>query len=230
MSRPELDLPYAWPPFGWPSLGAGPRRYELEAPAFRRSRYEDLYFELKSGPIRHFFAYVAVGDALPPEEGASSGGQGGPDLNVAGLRRLRAGEGRPQATRQVVLDMIDAAHFLDRALLIPPCPINDRAAAEARRIMISETRLLDPEQLRIATVLLSVRNEIEAGYIANFLPSTWHRVAIGEDSGLPLLLTEDYEAVDEPRHRLVYAAPTTFAEAVSLGEIISLNHLPDAGA
>lgn len=96
--------------------------------------------------------------------------------------------------------------------------------------MISEARLLDPEQLRIATVLLSGGSEIEADYIANFLPSTWHRVTVGEDSGLPLLLTEDYEAVDEPRHSLVYAAPATFAEAASLGEIISLNHLPDAGA
>jgi len=225
LSRSELDLPYAWQPFGWP------RSFEAERITSLLRFWPRLRSQLiEREEMRFFFAFVAVVEDLPLEEAPPREGHERHDPNAAALRRLHTREGRPPPTRQIVLDMIDAGHFQACADAIPTCPINDRAAAGRRRGMLAETDLLNSEMLATAMLLLAGESDIEAGYIANLLPSTWHRVVIGRQAGLPLLLTQDYEEEAVPAHRLLYAAPATFAEAASLTEIISLNHIPDAGA
>lgn len=224
MSFLDRELPYAWPAFGWPRLADGevaPSTLELWLRIL--PRLSDF------GQMTYYFAYVAVDEDLPIEESVGPEAGGDRDPVIGSLRDRRSEEGREPATRQITLDMIEADHFLDRARHIPPCPINDAEAAIRRRGFLDEVDLLNPERLSIATLLLSGQEELEAGYIANFLPSTWHRVAIGREIGLPLLQAPDYDMAGRELRRLAYAAPVTFAEANSLTDIISLNHLPDAG-
>lgn len=83
--------------------------------------------------------------------------------------------------------------------------------------------------MRVFTAWLNNEDPHEQTYLAGFQPSTWHLIIIG-DEGIPVMESRNYDDDEYKTVNLTYARPATAWELGALLDLVSIDHLPEAGA
>lgn len=171
-----------------------------------------------------FFAFVESADELD-KTGHDLDGLGSDWFGA--LLKVRGDQGLSEPTQFVWLDCVRANYFAELTWRGETCDINNAIEAARRRDRIAS---LDGSKFIVMPLLLSRHIEAERSTFLQLMEVSWHRVTIGTQAGLPVLVAPDFDL--EPGERNVlnfrYEMICDEAERTSLTAVFNLNFLPDA--
>ena len=174
--------------------------------------------------MKTFFAFVDKLERLDPDQ---IGNLSNESIKTH-LQRYRAYHGRDDVhpNQEVVLDCIDEKHFLNKYKNIGPLDLKDPKSGENRRNELTANDVFSAEKMRVYTAWFN--NNTEREYLERFQPSTWHLITIGKD-GIPVMESLAYGDEEYITVNLSSASPPTPSDLSALYDIVSVDHLPEAG-